>query len=93
MAYVFADSGASVESRFFFPAGAILEDPATGPAAEPGGWFVSTRPGVAVERTVSRGGGAPALDSHLRCSTRSPVDGRIFVSGRVIELGRGAVSL
>jgi trans-2,3-dihydro-3-hydroxyanthranilate isomerase len=98
MAYVFADSGASVESRFFFPSGAaILEDPATGSAcANLGGWFVSTEPGVAVERTVSQGEAVnrpSTLYLSVQYGPSSPADGRIFVSGNVIELGRGAVSL
>src|SRR5450631_1389746 len=98
MAYVFADSGASVESRFFFPSGpAILEDPATGSAcANLGGWFVSTQPGVAVERTISQGEAVhrpSTLYLSVRYAAASPADPRILVSGDVIELGRGTVSL
>ncbi|HEX7607428.1 MAG TPA: PhzF family phenazine biosynthesis protein [Usitatibacter sp.] len=98
MAYVFADSGASVESRFFFPSGpAILEDPATGSAcANLGGWFVSTQPGVAVERTISQGEAVhrpSTLYLSVRYAAASPAVPRILVSGDVIELGRGTVSL
>jgi len=98
MAYVFADSGASVESRFFFPSGpAILEDPATGSAcANLGGWFVSMQPGVAVERTISQGEAVhrpSTLYLSVKYGPASPADARILVGGDVIELGRGTVSL
>jgi trans-2,3-dihydro-3-hydroxyanthranilate isomerase len=98
MAYVFADSGATVESRFFFPNGpAILEDPATGSAcANLGGWFVTTQPGVAVERTVSQGEAVhrpSTLYLSVKYGPSSPADDRILVGGNVIELGRGAISL
>jgi phenazine biosynthesis protein PhzF family len=97
MAYVFADSGSQVESRFFFPSGAaILEDPATGSAcANLGGWFALARPGEAIERTVSQGEAVFRPSTlHLRVEyaggSREP---RILVGGDVIELGRGTVSL
>jgi PhzF family phenazine biosynthesis protein len=94
MAYVFADAGdaaGTVEARFFFPSGAaILEDPATGSAcANLGGWFVATRPGTDVQRTVSQGE-AVQRPSTLLLVVRS---GAIEVGGEVIELGRGSVSL
>jgi PhzF family phenazine biosynthesis protein len=94
MAYVFADAGdaaGTVDSRFFFPSGpAILEDPATGSAcANLGGWFCAVRPGARIERVVSQGEPV-SRPSTLRLTVR---DGSIFVGGRVIELGRGAVEL
>ncbi len=94
MAYVFADAGDAqgrVESRFFFPSGAaILEDPATGSAcANLGGWFCALRPGADVERDVSQGE-AIARPSTLHLRVKA---GAIFVGGRVVELGRGRVSL
>jgi PhzF family phenazine biosynthesis protein len=91
MAYVFADSGAAVEARFFFPNGAaILEDPATGSAcANLGGWFATLQPGKSIERTVSQGEAVRRPSTlYLRVT-----EGRIFVGGRVIELGRGTVDL
>ncbi len=104
MAYVFCDSGTVVESRFFFPSGAaILEDPATGSAcANLGGWFALTRPGVAVERTVSQGEAVLRPSTlYLRveyaaatqAASAAAREARILVSGDVIELGRGTVSL
>ena len=96
MAYLFADAGAAVEARFFFPNGAsIVEDPATGSAcANLGGWFAITRPGESVERTVSQGE-AIERPSTLYLSVSFPRGEapRILVGGNVIELGRGSVNL
>ena len=94
MAYVFADAGDAqgrVLSRFFFPSGAaILEDPATGSAcANLGGWYVATRPGADVRRTVSQGE-AVKRPSTLYLGVE---DGRIRVGGDVIELARGTLAL
>ncbi|MEP7069269.1 MAG: PhzF family phenazine biosynthesis protein [Usitatibacter sp.] len=91
MAYLFADEGATVEARFFFPSGsAIVEDPATGSAcANLGGWFVAMRPGESIERTVSQGE-AVKRPSTLYLAVRQK---DIFVGGNVIELGRGSVEL
>src|SRR5258708_4713417 len=52
MAYMFAEAGEAVESRFFFPSGpAILAGPATGsPRANPRGWFTAPRPRPAAGR-------------------------------------------
>jgi PhzF family phenazine biosynthesis protein len=90
-AYVFADAGANVESRFFFTNGnAVLEDPATGSAcANLGGWFIATQPGVDIERTVSQGE-MVHRPSTLFLSVKAGV---IRVSGNVIELARGTLSL
>ena len=90
-AYVFADSGDAVESRFFFTSGsAILEDPATGSAcANLGGWFLATKPGAEVERTVSQGE-MVSRPSTLYLSVKAGV---IRVSGNVIELARGTLAL
>ena len=94
MALVFHDDGdqsRKVEARFFFPKGpAILEDPATGSAcANLGGWFTVTRPQTDIVREVSQGemvGRPSTLDL-------SVTQGAIHVGGRVIELGRGTVTL
>ena len=94
MAYVFHDEGdarAAVVSRFFFPSGpAVLEDPATGSAcANLGGWFVATRPGAEVTRTVSQGDEV-RRPSTLFLSVRS---GAVSVGGDVAELARGTLAL
>ena len=94
MAFVFADAGDApgrVRARFFFPSGAaILEDPATGSAcANLGGWYVATRPGTDVRRTVSQGE-AVKRPSTLYLGVEG---GRIRVGGDVLELARGTLAL
>ena len=94
MALVFHDEGdesRKVEARFFFPkAAAILEDPATGSAcANLGGWFTVVRPQTDIIRVVSQGemvGRPSTLDLSVK-------QGAIHVGGRVVELGRGTVTL
>jgi PhzF family phenazine biosynthesis protein len=93
MAYVFAPSGVgAIESRFFFPQGtAMLEDPATGSAAANlGGWFLATRAALPIALQISQGDrtGRPST-LHLNVD----VEGRIFVGGDVVEIGRGSVTL
>jgi len=90
-AYVFADEGQAVLSRFFFTSGAaVLEDPATGSAcANLGGWFLAMRPGEDVERTISQGE-MVSRPSTLFLSVKA---GAIRVSGSVIELARGTLAL
>ncbi|HXW75030.1 MAG TPA: PhzF family phenazine biosynthesis protein [Steroidobacteraceae bacterium] len=92
MAYVFAPVGAALLSRFFFPKGsAVLEDPATGSAtANLGGWCLALERPLPCEFEISQGeyAGRP---SALRL--RIDAERRIFVSGDVIELGRGTITL
>jgi trans-2,3-dihydro-3-hydroxyanthranilate isomerase len=92
MAYVFAPTGTGLLARFFFPyAGSALEDPATGSAtANLGGWCLAMGHTLPCEFEIAQGEyrGRP---SALRL--RVDGDGQIFVSGDVIELGRGTVSL
>jgi trans-2,3-dihydro-3-hydroxyanthranilate isomerase len=101
MAYVFHDAGdeaRTVLSRFFFPSGpAILEDPATGSAcANLGAWFRAIRPGQGIERVVSQGEAVQRPSTlYLSVAPASGMGegGRIFVGGRVIELGRGSIDI
>ncbi len=92
MVYVFAPAGGRWLSRFFFPQGAaLLEDPATGSAtANLGGWHLAMGRPVPAEYEISQGEytGRPS-----RLLLRVDAEGRIFVSGEVIELGRGEISL
>ena len=92
MAYVFAPAGAALLARFFFPKGsAVLEDPGTGSAtANLGGWCLAMGRVLPCELEISQGeyAGRP---SSLRL--RVDAERRIFVSGDVIELGRGTISL
>jgi trans-2,3-dihydro-3-hydroxyanthranilate isomerase len=92
MAYVFAPTGAGLLARFFFPKGsAVLEDPATGSAtANLGGWCLAMGRALPCEFEISQGEytGRPA-------ALRLQVDAerQIFVSGDVMELGRGTINL
>jgi len=92
MVYVFAPAGTALLARFFFPKGsAVLEDPATGSAtANLGGWCLATGRALPCEFDISQGEytGRPA-------SLRLRVDAerRVLVSGDVMELGRGTLSL
>jgi trans-2,3-dihydro-3-hydroxyanthranilate isomerase len=93
MAYVWAeDEPGSILARFFFPKhGAIVEDPGTGSAcANLGGWLVATDAPLPQQWSVAQGEAVGR-----RCKLGLGVDsgGRIFVSGRVIELGRGTIRL
>ena len=93
MAYVFAPVRRELLlSRFFFPQGpAVLEDPATGSAtANLGGWYVAMdreRP-CRIEIAQGEQTGRP---SALILSVDA--ERRVRVSGNVIELGRGTVTL
>lgn len=91
-AYVFAPAGAGLLARFFFPHGAsVLEDPATGSAtANLGGWCLAISRPLPCEFDISQGEytGRP---SALRL--RVDADRQIYVSGDVIELGRGTINL
>ena len=100
MAYVFAPDpqrdatgGArAVVSRFFFPKhGAVVEDPGTGSAcANLGGWLIATGAPLPQRIAVAQG---DAVGRPCRLGLEVTSDGKIRVSGRVIELARGAVKL
>lgn len=92
MVYVFATATSGLLARFFFPrGGAVAEDPATGSAtACLGGWCLAMGRALPCEYEISQGEytGRPS-------SLRLRVDAarEIFVSGDVIELGRGTLKL
>lgn len=93
MAYVFAEvAPGRLLSRFFFPAGsAILEDPATGSAtANLGGWLIASNRPLPQSYEISQGEYADRPSTLL---LDVYADRRIFVSGDVIELGRGTLQL
>jgi PhzF family phenazine biosynthesis protein len=93
MAYVWAEVAPDgIVARFFFPKhGAIVEDPGTGSAcANLGGWLVAT--GASRPRTLTVAQGE-AVERRCRLGLTVDVAGAIFVSGRVIELGRGTITL
>jgi PhzF family phenazine biosynthesis protein len=93
MAYVFAFTGERrILARFFFPSGAsLLEDPATGSAtANLGGWMLALKRGVPGRFEISQGERIARPSSLV---LELDTERRIFVSGAVIELGRGALTL
>lgn len=93
MAYVFAETApGKALARFFFPAGpAILEDPATGSAtANFGGWLIASGRPLPYSLEISQGEYAARPSTLFLHVDR---DKRIFVSGDVVELGRGLVTL
>jgi PhzF family phenazine biosynthesis protein len=92
MAYVFAGAGKRLLARFFFQQGsAALEDPATGSAtANLGGWYLATGQALPIGFEISQGeyvGRASTLYLHV------DADRQIRVSGDVLELGAGVISL
>jgi trans-2,3-dihydro-3-hydroxyanthranilate isomerase len=92
--YVWAGAQPGVVlSRFFFgEAGAALrEDPGTGSAcANLGAWMQAVGRPLPVRLTVHQGD-----HLHRACRLHLEVDsaGRIFVGGRVVEVGRGVIAL
>jgi trans-2,3-dihydro-3-hydroxyanthranilate isomerase len=92
MAYVFAREGERVLARFFFPKhGAVVEDPGTGSAcANLGGWLIATRAPLPQRLTVDQG---EAVGRPCRLGLVVAADRSIHVSGRVIEIGRGRITL
>lgn len=108
MAYVFAPRGTAhsthtrsssvtfqrefLLARFFFPQGpAVLEDPATGSAtANLGGWCIALGRKLPCRFEISQGEQA-ARPSMLYLDVES--DQRIRVSGDVVELGRGTLTI
>jgi len=92
MAYLFAREGDHVLSRFFFPKhGSIIEDPGTGSAcANLGGWLLATRAALPQQLTVDQG---EAVGRPCRLGLEVTTDRRILVSGRVIEIARGTITL
>ncbi len=93
MAYVFAPNGnGKLLSRFFFcKHGSVVEDPGTGSAtANLGGWFLGQNTALPVEFAIDQG---LAINRACRLGLKVNADRQIEVSGRVIEIGRGTVTL
>jgi PhzF family phenazine biosynthesis protein len=96
MAYVFAPAGEGSPtpyvSRFFFSKyGAVVEDPGTGSAcANLGGWLLATGAALPQRLSIAQG---EAVGRACRLGLEVTSDREIRVSGRVIELGSGAISL
>ena len=96
LAYVWAhdrtDGPDKVRSRFFFnKQGAVAEDPGTGSAtANLGGYFLNTGAQLPINLAITQG-----IQTGRPCAIglRVTAAKEIFVSGRVLELGRGVVTL
>lgn len=95
-AYVFAFDPAQpgkVLSRYFFTkqGGGVSEDPGTGSAcANLGGWLIATGHALPARFEVDQG---EFVDRPCRLDLSVTADGAIRVGGRVIELGRGTVTV
>jgi PhzF family phenazine biosynthesis protein len=92
MAYVWAKGSPHDTVRFFFTLhGGVVEDPATGSAcANLGGWHLATKQPLPVRRTLRQG---DAVQRPSRLGLHVDAAGGIFVTGAVIELGRGTVQV
>ena len=92
MAYVFAREDEHVLARFFFPKyGAVIEDPGTGSAcANLGGYLLATGAPLPQRLVIDQG---EAVGRPCRLGLVVDTDRSIQVSGRVVEIGRGTVSL
>ena len=93
MAYVFAPNGeAKLLSRFFFlKHDAVVEDPGTGSAtANLGGWMLGAGAALPFEFAIEQGAAVGRL---CRLGLRVDAQQQIFVSGRVIEVGRGHITI
>jgi PhzF family phenazine biosynthesis protein len=93
MAYVWARRpDGAIEARFFFLVnGGVVEDPATGSAcANLGGWLIATGAPLPARAEVRQG---EAVGRPSRLSLAVDEQRQIFVSGEVVELGRGTFTL
>jgi trans-2,3-dihydro-3-hydroxyanthranilate isomerase len=92
-AYVFAfEAPERVVSRFFFlTRGALIEDPGTGSAcANLGGFLIARASAPPLELTVRQG---EHTGRECLLTLRVDAQKRIFVSGRVIEIGTGEIRI
>ena len=92
MAYLWAREEERMIVRFFFTQhGAVIEDPATGSAcANLGGWMLATGKPLPISATLRQG---DAVGRPSQLGLRIDESRQIYVTGSVIELGRGEVSL
>ena len=93
MVYIFAPNGpGKLRSRFFFTKhDSIIEDPGTGSAtANLGGWFLADGTTLPVSYAIEQG---EAVNRPCHLGLNVAADKRILVSGNVIEIGRGTITL
>jgi len=92
LAYVWSRIDAEcIRARFFFEKhGGVIEDPGTGSAcANLGGWFIARQAELPLTTAVLQG---DQVGRPCRLGLTVDASRRIFVSGRVIELGHGEIS-
>ena len=71
--------------------GGIVEDPGTGSAtANLGGWFIGKNISLPIEFSIDQG---EAVNRACSLGLKIDASKQIFVSGRVIPIGRGTVTL
>jgi predicted PhzF superfamily epimerase YddE/YHI9 len=76
---------------YFLTYGAVIEDPGTGSAcAKRGGWLLATGAPLPQRVAIDQG---EAVGRACRLGLVVGADRAIRVSGRVIEIGRGAIRL
>jgi PhzF family phenazine biosynthesis protein len=93
MAYLWAEvAPGQVTARLFFMAGGgVVEDPATGSAcANLGGWLLATGAALPLRRVVDQG---RAVQRPSRLELEVTAERAILVTGQVVELGRGSLTL
>ena len=92
LAYVWARASADeIVSRFFFLAGGVREDPATGSAcANLGGWMIATGAPLPVRVRVGQG---DAVKRPSILGLHVDAEKRVYVSGHVMEIARGTLTL
>jgi trans-2,3-dihydro-3-hydroxyanthranilate isomerase len=86
------ETDGSIVTRFFFAKGnSYAEDPATGSAcANLGGWFIASQLTMPINKKI-RQGDAVKRPSELNLKVNEHA--QILVSGLVVELGRGTLTL
>jgi trans-2,3-dihydro-3-hydroxyanthranilate isomerase len=92
MAYVWSRDEREIVVRFFFTQhGAVIEDPATGSAcANLGGWMIATGEALPMAATLRQG---EAVGRPSRLGLRVSAERAIYVTGAVVEIGRGTLTL
>jgi len=86
------EEGERAVARFFLlKHGAIIEDPGTGSAcANLGGWLLARRHELPLEISIAQG---ELTGRPCKLGLRVDAERGIFVTGKVIEIGRGELSL
>jgi len=86
------EDGEQILARFFFSKhGAVIEDPGTGSAcANLGGWLLARRFELPLTFSIAQG---ELTGRPCKLGLRVDAEQRIFVTGNVIEIGRGEITL